>query len=384
MSKRFDELFREITDILRRDYAAAELTGASLDPPYYNTAIGQAWHDRKLDELLFFRYVSQMLACTGDRHLRLTMRPSESYSPWSPGFLTRRYGDSLYVTRSVGDGRFVSGDRITAVNGGSPASHRASIQKNFFYADEPEREDWNGLLKMAAAVDVLHPDGSAESIELGRFPPVRDAYLPAVTELPDRCILDLRNVPDLTEDDYLPLLSLVCREDTLLSDLTETELFVNYTRLNCRVKAAGLQGLDGTEELLRELEEKSGRGLLPESAGDDTMVPGRGDRPVVVLTDTWTRDGAETLALAAKRAGAVLVGRPTLGTIDLCGDVTLALDERYALTWPTAVTRAAREGRAIPGRGIAPDMYIPWTPEECARDVLMDAAADCVIENMMR
>ena len=380
MSKRFDELFREIAEILRRDHADPALIGDALDPPYYNTAIGQAWHDRRLDELLFLRFVSQMLACTGDRHLRLTMLPSESYAPWSPGFLTRRYGDSLYVTRSVGDGRFVPGDRITAVNGGSPASRRASIQKNFFYADEPEREDWNGLLKMAATVDVLHANGSAETIELERFPPVRDAYRPAMTELPDRLILDLRNVPDLTEDEYMPLLSLVCRTDTPLSALTETEIFVNYTRLNCRIKAACLRGVDGAEDFLRELEEKSGRGLLPESIGDDTVVPGSGSKPVVVLIDTWTRDGAETLALAARRAGSVLIGRPTLGTIDLCGDVTLALDERYALTWPTAVTKAAREGRGVLGCGIAPDRYIPWTPEECARDVLMDAAADCVIE----
>ena len=31
-------------------------------------------------------------------------------------------------------------------------------------------------------------------------------------------------------------------------------------------------------------------------------------------------------------------------------------------------------------RGAAPDVYIPWTPEECGRDVLWDAAMDCFKE----
>ena len=98
MNKRYDELFGAIVTILRRDYAGLENLDDRFDPRYYNTAIGQAWHDGKLDELLFLRYINQMLACTGDRHLRFTMRPTDAYKPWSCGFFTRRYGDSLYVT----------------------------------------------------------------------------------------------------------------------------------------------------------------------------------------------------------------------------------------------------------------------------------------------
>jgi len=97
---------------------------------------------------------------------------------------------------------------------------------------------------------------------------------------------------------------------------------------------------------------------------------------VIVLTDTWTRDGAETLALAAKRAGAIVIGRPTLGTVDFCGDVSYALDDRFALTWPTAMTRSAANGNGVMHRGVAPDVTIHWTPEECERDILWDTAMD--------
>ena len=378
MSKRFDELFREIVDILRLDYAGKDRMGERFDPRYYNTSVGQAWRDGTLDDLLFLRYVSQMLACIGDRRLKLTLRPSDSYAPWTPGFLTRRYGDGLYVTAVTGDGRLAVGDRITAINGGSPAAHRAAIQKNFFYADGPEREDWNGLLKMAESIDVERTDGSQERLDVLHFPRSagqEDGSVP-VFELPRGIVLDLRNIAGPDDDGLLPLLPLVCRRDTPLSELIDTELMVNYTRRNCLLKAAGLQDIEGAEDYIAELREKSGRGFLPESFDDGTVVPGRAPETVIVLTDTWTRDGAETLALAAKRAGALLIGRPTLGTIDGCGDVSYELDERFILTWPTALTRSAYDGDGVLRRGVAPDVYLPWTPEECERDVLWDAAMD--------
>lgn len=375
MKKRYDELFGEIVSILRLDHAGAALIGDRLDPRYYNQSIGQAWHDRRLDDLLFLRYVSQMLAAAGDRHTRLSLLPSESYTPWRSGFYTRRYGDSLYVTAAAEETRLRPGDRICAINGGTPGEHRRTIQKNIFFADEPEREEWTGLLKMAESVDLLRPDGSTERLELRRYPadgagaPVMRLY-----ERPGGLILDLRNVPDVDDDALLSLLPRLCRRETPLAALLDTEYYVNYTRFNCMVKAAGLQALPGSEPYIEELRVKAGRGPVLESADDGTLVPGEADGRVAVLTDTWTRDGAEALALAARRAGARLIGRATLGTLDLAGDVSYALDERFVLTWPTAVTRAAHEKAGCMGRGLAPDEYIPWTPAACASDPIMDAA----------
>lgn len=374
MSKRYDELFGAIVTILRRDYAGAELAGERFDPRYYNTAVGQAWHDDRLDDLTFLRYVNQMLACTGDRHLRFSMHPTEAYTPWCCGFFTRRYEDSLYVTALRGETRLRPGDRITAINGASPARHRSLIQKNFFFADEPEREDWNGFLKMAQVIDVEHPDGRREQLELIRYPIAPVSAGPKLRKLPEGWILDLRNVPDLTEEQLLELLPVVCRRDTPISDLLDTEFYVNYTPLNCRLRSAALPDTEEGDAYRRELSEKSGQGFLPERDDDDTVIPGLGPDRTVVLTDTWTGDGAELLALAARRAGAHLMGRSTLGAVDLGGDVSAALDERYVLTWPTLITKQAREGQGFFGRGIRPDTVIPWTPEECRGDPVMDAA----------
>ncbi len=409
MSKKFDELFRDIVTILRRDYAGQGELDSRFDPRYYTQAIGQAWHDEKLDELLFLRYVSQMLACTGDRHLRLELLPGETYTPWSPGFFTRRYEDSLYVTAVTGETRLSPGDRIIAVNGGAPSAHRAHIQKNFFYSDEPEREDWNGLLKMAGTVTVQRPEGGQETLELARRPRQSPRPGPALRRLEDGTVyvrpgpgpadelaealrehisgarglvIDMRWA-DGGEGDLYPLLPFLCRERTPLTSLLGDEgLYVNYTPLNCALKAAGLEGIPGAEEYIAELRKKSGRGFLREDDGpEDATVPGLAPPTVAVLTDTWCRDGGEVFVQAANSAGAVLIGRPTLGTLDYSGDVRYALDERYILTWPTAVTAAARDGHGMKGAGIAPNVYIPWTPEECSGDVLLRAARTYLSEN---
>lgn len=406
MSKNYQQLFRDIVTILRRDYAGKDIMGDRFAPRYYTQAIGQAWNDSRLDDLLFLRFVNQMLACLGDRNLRLSQRPNGEYSPWSPGFYTRRFGDDLYITAVTGESELSVGDRVTAINGGSPAKHKALIQKDFFRGSIPEREDWNGLLKMAEFIDVLRPDGTTAQITLKRHPPAPPALAPAFETYGDgtvylrpgpfeagadmaafveahaealgaakALILDLRNGRGTDEEEIYPLLPYLCKEDTPLSRLLDETIVVNHSRLNCILKAAGLQDIPEAKEYISELGAKADTGFAEESWDfEDAAVGALAPETVVVLTDTWCRDAAETLALAARRAGAHLMGRPTLGTVDTLAPVSYELDERYVLTWPTALSKAAFEGRGIQGTGIQPEEYIPWTPEECSRDLLLEAA----------
>ncbi len=402
----YQQLFREIVTILRRDYAGRDIMDDRFFPRYYTQAIGQAWNDSRLDDLLFLRYVNQMLACMGDRRVRLDLRPSGDYIPSSPGFFTRRFEDALYVTAVTGETRLCVGDRITAINGGSPEKHRALIQKDFFRGSVPEREDWNGLLKMADYIDVIHRDGSEERVFLQKHPLSSPALTPAFSLGEDgvayfrpapfdgsedtaafvaahseelgacrALILDLRHARGEDEHELIPLLPWLCREETTLSALLDEPFAVNYTRLNCILKAAGLQDIPQAADYIAELIAKTDSGFEEESLEDeDILIPALAPEQVIVLTDTWCRDAGETLARAAKRAGAKLFGRPTLGTLDTMGEVSYQLDERYILTWPTALTIAARKGLSRPGDGLCPDTYIPWTPAECDRDLLLEAA----------
>ncbi len=401
MEHNYQKLFYEIDRILRCDYAGMPECASRFDPRYYTQAIGQAWNDGLLDELLFLRYVNQMLACMGDRHLRFSLLPGEGYAPYTVGFFVRRCGDALYVTQANEETRLRPGDRITAVNGGTPEHHRRLIQKNFFYADTPEREDWSGLLKMAQSVTVER----LGELELAHYPRSDAVRRPSLRFLgstamldpgtldgggqaaalitaneaafsrADHIVWDLRRCDGAAESDIPPLLGWLCTENTSERELLgDTELYVNYSTRNCALRTAALRDIPGAEAYIRELEAKAGRGFVLESEpGRDTPVRARARR-VTVLTDTWCRGAGETLALAARRGGARLIGRPTMGTLDYCQPLGLVLDGRYLFQWPGAVTRQAREGRGYLGRGIEPDVYIPFTPEELAHDALLDAA----------
>ncbi len=401
MEHHYQKIFSAIDAILRTDYAGMAEAETLFDPRYYTQAIGQAWNDGKLDELLFLRYVNQMLACMGDRHLSFSLLSGEGYEPYDVGFFARRYGDALYVTDVFADERLCPGDRIAAINGGSPAHHRRAIQKNFFYSDVPEREDWNGLMKMAQTIDVER----LGTIELRHFPRKAAQREPALRleggtavidpgtldgsgraadmlaeneaalDRAEHIVWDLRRCDGCAESDIPPLLPWLCVENaTERALLGDTELHVNYSARNCALRAAALRAIPEAQDYLRELEAKAGQGYILETEpGRDAPVHARARR-VTVLTDTWCRDGGETLALAAKRAGAHLIGRPTMGTLDYCADLAMVLDERFVLRWPSAVTKTAREGHGMKGVGIAPDEYIPFTPEETQRDLLLAAA----------
>lgn len=402
MEMNLRQMYSEIVRILRQDYAGREECEDSFDPRYYTQSIGQAARDQVLDRKLFLRYVSQMLACIGDRHLRLELLPDEDYSPHQPGFRCRRFGDSLIVTEVTEESRLTPGDVITAVNGGAPSHHRSTIQKNIFFSDEPEREDWSGLMKMARTVTL--EDGS--TLELCQYPRQRESRPPTLLFFGDaavidpgtfdgsgaaaallaeheaelsacrRLVWDLRLGEGRAEEDILPLLPWLTHENSSTAELLgPTDLYVNYTPLTCALRAAALRGLPGAEEYIAELHEKAGRGFVRETdAGDALPVAGKAPEKVLVLTDTWCRDAGEIFVQAARRAGAKLLGRATQGTLDYCADHALQLDDHFIFHFPSAITAEAREGRGMKGRGIQPDEAIPFTPEECRRDLLLEAA----------
>ncbi len=150
------------------------------------------------------------------------------------------------------------------------------------------------------------------------------------------------------------------------------------------------EGLADLDEVERDLRAKRGAGVVREMTGPDdgfypdgtfTGVAAAGEdvatagRSVVVLADRFTGEAAEWLVRAAKRGGfACVMGRATLGSLDETCPRVIALDEDFTLVVPTATYVEAIDGEPTLGRGIAPDVHLPWTEAQLTTDGELDAA----------
>lgn len=411
-NQHYDRQLRAMLMILENDYAGTALNREPVDSRYYIQAAGMAWKEGTLDGLTFLRFGSQMLATTLDRSLRLHLQ-EEGYAPWRPGFDVRRVGEDLFVTAVQEETRLQPGDRILRLNAISPGMHRAQFQKNFLYAREPEREMWGNVLKMAKHMLVEHPDGSREDISLSRFTGPRPQCPPAIREVEPgifwlkvgdlrlegelealvsrnrpaldgakRLIIDLRQANAGEEGDLLPLVPYVLKSPKTMSQAAGTQsLWTLYTPDNCRRRAGILSRYAGIPEADRELahlEDRKGAGWVEETVDLWEDVPEiihpRGGE-TLVLTDSFCEGAAESFALLAKKEGrAKLIGRATRGTLDYAGMISVRLSDFVTFTYPMSITREAKEGRGYLGKGIQPDVTIPFTPAECTQDVILNHA----------
>ena len=178
----------------------------------------------------------------------------------------------------------------------------------------------------------------------------------------------------------------------------------NVARLLGRLEAArkALEGHEGTddqvaliEELERDIQSKGKQvleakravtgmakrrevGELPETAPSpftDELVGVAEHAParVVVLVGERTGAGAERLAQSVMGMQKVqLVGRATPGAVDYANYVSAEYaDINARFTFPISRTKANREGRGYALTGLPLDVHVPFTAEECTRDVVL-------------
>ncbi len=414
--RRYDKILKDIILTLKEDYAGFDEVWPEYQPTFYITAAGTKHHNNELYDDLFLQYVSQMLATTGDRSLRLKLDEYEDYHPWTPGFFARRSGDGLIVTDVFEEQRLAPGDTIIEINRQSPAKLRESLQKNFFYSDISEREIWHGLLKMADHILVKKRGGDTEDIPLGRYPRRNAVRQARVLEMEagtvcfdpgtfdgglqpfvdrertlltgcEKLIIDLRRCGGSCDEDVLALLPLVVSGDALWEEaLAQEPVLTNYTAKNCACLWYPVQqwldcnGPDRElEEFVSQIRARSGAGWIEEPCDRWEGVIGRLDgaapSKVVVITDTWCEGSAEAFAeIAARQPGITVIGRPTMGTLDYSNFISKELDEGFTLTWPISKRKSVASGGGIKGKGLPVDIYVPFTADEATADILLEKA----------
>lgn len=113
--------------------------------------------------------------------------------------------------------------------------------------------------------------------------------------------------------------------------------------------------------------------LIPRS-GKDVLANVHWSRPVVAIIDEGARSGLELFAYALKANGIPLVGARTAGAL-LAGRAFLLPDDSLL---ELAVSDAViDEGLKLEGRGVDPDIPVPFTlPYAAGRDPQFDAAME--------
>lgn len=425
MAVRLDQIADQVSEALERDYAGMPECDDG-DGGRWAAALKRAAKSRTLDDRMLYRAVQERIAGLGDHNLCFLCGPDAGYKPETCGFTVRRFGDELYVTAAPLDSRLSPGDAVERVNRARvPEALERRVGSNPVGSDVPERQDWSGLLAESAHVTVRHADGRREELRTRRWPASRLARSAAgnafsqlddgtcvltVAELDDdgaarllaehegqakaapRLVLDLRSCSGGIESMAYPFLDWLFDDDTNLRLLMEPEvLLTNYTEANCERRIAqiaqlkGLAKTQGDEQgTLRWLDDdlaavraNCGKGYVEETVQPDDLpihAAPAGQR-VFVLTDTATADAAEWLAsVAACSPRATLVGRPTRGGLDYSNPLAISFDNRFIFVYPMSKTKMAAEGHGMRGKGIKPGAYVPFTPDECSRDVVLERA----------
>ncbi len=418
---RYDEIFRDIVATILKDYAGFDEKQARHDSLTFSIACQEAEEKGQMNDLVFLRMMNEYLVTLQDRNLQLRMKDSASYQAGTCGFDVRSFGGKLYVTRVDQETRLMPGDQVVVLDATLPELLKKNFQQNFLGSDVEERELWGPIFKMTGRCMIKRTDGTVKNIALKKYPPKKK--LPRLggrligkdtlyLELPHfadeeavekliaakqkslgRCrklILDLRHNVGGSESAFLPLLDYIFPEEVPVRDLyDEKGLYTKYTERNCtRKKEMFEQYLSQTdgetralvEELIAELEEKSGQGMLweedQELAADETIIGGQCvAEKIIILSDTYCEYAGETFIQLCKKSPRVtVIGRPTMGNVDYCNPISVLYDDKYIFTYPISKTKAALEGQGVSGQGVPVDRYIRWTPAECTRDVILEQA----------
>ena len=342
---------------------------------------------------------------------------------------------TVKVDVSAGDAEWAKPVRCTRGEGGAePAAASGEAASGVALAEAADDEAMGAEADAAFAATVDDETGAAlrpapdtgiasaaglPCCELGRVGDVvvltlRNPGDPAFGEVLDgllsevcvakRLVIDVRGCRGGMQEDVFPLVPLVMEPG---ASVTPEQLFgrpgiaMNYSRHNVDDKlkelevlraqaqesASAPEDLAELDELAADLQAKRGHRGVHEMESAEAFYPDvqfsrSADGPaaparVVVLVDRCTGEAAEWLVRAAKSAGyATVMGRATIGSLDNTCPRVVRLDDDLTLILPTATYLEALEGDATLGRGIAPDVHIPWTPAQLSRDVELETACE--------
>ncbi|WP_187254650.1 S41 family peptidase [Alkalicoccus halolimnae] len=409
-------IFEDIVHIMHHDYAGWNDKAGWDNPEYFRRIIKERQSRGNLDAAEFIELIDDYLLDFQDKHLHFYMERAEVTDP---GFRVREYGDELFITEAA-EAAVSPGMKVISAEG-LPLKELKQKHARQFTENHPERENWLPVLAQYKWVEAEDKRGKADRIPIERFPRSYRAQH-TLTRIDEKtCLLTLTDFksPDtifkLIQDHEV----LLKQTENLIIDVrvnhggssgsfeplfpfimppSGVDLANNHEKMhfNCTIANAERQGIflrrhaeawkhekarKFAEIFLKEWENKKGHGFVEfdfSELAENKIVKGRHyPERVIVLSDVTCGSAGDAFVELCKKSPKVTVmGRATLGLNDY-GNLTAAYWEGgFCLLYATSRLSRVDKGKGMAGRGVPPDVYIPWTPQHIKEDIDMKNALE--------
>lgn len=412
------QIFNDIVSIVKHDAAfCKDECGANAD--IYRAQICDS-----MDDDSFLYTVQSYLASfhlTGHLSFQNTAR---GVLP----FRVKRYQNELYVCKTALNSPLNIGDKIIQIDGLSVKEY-GEQHVDMLCGESESRQGtcWFRLLTFAKRLTVVR-NGETEVIpvELNGEWADEDRY--SCKHLSDRItymrlkdfaddvaivqmyqendtllrsseylIIDVRGNNGGNDSAYFPLLEFCLSAGKTAASLEkgpfDSGMEINYTERICDSRLKLFEQMLNQDipadtrrmltQFTNELRQNRGKGFVPFSSDEDSSIdlPYVGTtlpKRVFVLTDEECASSGDAFVHDISKCDKVtVVGRPTMGILDY-SNCAGEYYGNFALVYPTSRSLYLDEGIQMSHRGVPVDIYIPWTPEHCARDVDMDTVLNLI------
>ena len=415
------KVFNEIVSIVNNDYAGHDEKKGWGNPDPYIEKIDSL---EKLTPQVFMELVNEYIDEFQDPHMFFQLDGAEIKAK-TCGFKVRRYEDALYVTEIDNEERFELGDKILAVDGVG-INELSSSKLRKLPGTHHEREDWSAILNKSSTVEVMRRNGKKATISLEFYEPSQkesiykldvldsdtllltfpDFYdYDAITTLIKenehelqnykKLIIDVRNNNGGNANAFFHLLPYIFSKGEKPNPVIPVREF-NCTERNVNLfkqqveEAVKITDEQATLQMLQEtiklFEQASGQGFVSIDFSQyiselDSSFEGKDLAPehVIVLTDYYCASAGDEFVEVCKGSSKVTVlGRATKGITDYSDLLTVQWDEKFNLYYPFSRLKSKTKIDPVHGKGVQPDIYLPWTPQHIEKDIDLQKALDLV------
>ncbi|MEY9140215.1 S41 family peptidase [Mammaliicoccus lentus] len=342
-----------------------------------------------------------------DPHLKIIDK-KEPY----PNIRVQLYEDKLYVIESK-NSDLKKGTIIERI-GDLSIKEILFSNSDLLKSDNPERMEWTDVLKKykyikhnSKVINILSEERinffeSYYTIEESRnylyirLTDFMDTY--TITNLINshkQVILDSKNIiidlrgnrggSDFAQFALLPLLT-----NNNISTQYDYPYYHRFTKSYCDNRLFELNKMLEQQPSLKDNDEFNqflnlftkyyDKGLVNINIhNDNEYIHGlRGDLPSLkILCDFECASSGEGFVLRLKDfKNAEIIGRPTKGMNDYSNVMIVDINNDYQLMVPHSKDGAVDVNKGMSNKGVEVDYYIPWTPEELHKDIILETAIE--------